>query len=353
MSFKPFAVLFTAALLSACTATKVSQIVTMPANESGMAKAKNIAVVGVGGNRTSYPVAERLEAYLTSIKVKGVPHFNVVDRLSIDKVKNEQRLSSSELFDASTAAKLGRLVGADTIITGKFSIPKISREKYQETEQYCIQRKKVKSDNPLKALFAECLKYGQRQVYCSKKVAKVDFSPKATDVTTSRVVYAKTYSGRSESHHCSNENTPHRADSDMIADGFEQIFDQMRRDVAPYTQRVEVALMEKDDSQMPDAVENVLSSALKFAEKNRFTRACELMAQGLSMHSGSPALLYNNGVCAEIRGDLEKALAFYQQADRNSMEPYELIGDALARMERRAASDRKLASQLAGREEQE
>jgi curli biogenesis system outer membrane secretion channel CsgG len=44
----------------------------------------------------------------------------MVDRQALEKILNEQNLNNSKNFDASTASKIGKLLGAEVIITGTY-----------------------------------------------------------------------------------------------------------------------------------------------------------------------------------------------------------------------------------------
>jgi curli biogenesis system outer membrane secretion channel CsgG len=47
--------------------------------------------------------------------------FSVIERKALDTILNEQNLSNSDRFDSSSAAKIGRLLGVDAIITGSIT----------------------------------------------------------------------------------------------------------------------------------------------------------------------------------------------------------------------------------------
>jgi curli biogenesis system outer membrane secretion channel CsgG len=47
--------------------------------------------------------------------------FSVIERKALDTIINEQNMSNSDRFDSSSAAKLGRLLGVDAIITGSIT----------------------------------------------------------------------------------------------------------------------------------------------------------------------------------------------------------------------------------------
>jgi curli biogenesis system outer membrane secretion channel CsgG len=47
--------------------------------------------------------------------------FSVIERKALDSIISEQNLSNSDRFDSSSAAKVGRLLGVDAIITGSIT----------------------------------------------------------------------------------------------------------------------------------------------------------------------------------------------------------------------------------------
>ena len=47
--------------------------------------------------------------------------FSVIERKVLDTILNEQNLSNSDRFDSNSAAKIGRLLGVDAIITGSIT----------------------------------------------------------------------------------------------------------------------------------------------------------------------------------------------------------------------------------------
>jgi curli biogenesis system outer membrane secretion channel CsgG len=47
--------------------------------------------------------------------------FSVIERKALDTIINEQNISNSDRFDSNSAAKIGRLLGVDAIITGSIT----------------------------------------------------------------------------------------------------------------------------------------------------------------------------------------------------------------------------------------
>ncbi|MCG6534168.1 MAG: hypothetical protein L7F78_05635 [Syntrophales bacterium LBB04] len=74
--------------------------------------------------------------------------------------------------------------------------------------------------------------------------------------------------------------------------------------------------------------------------------ACELWGEARNLAGNSPALLYNLGICAESRGDLDAALSLYKQADKKLGKPDDDISLALKRITNALKNMVKLKEQL-------
>ena len=86
-------------------------------------KPKRVAIISFdnsSGKESEYgdlggPLSEMLTTDLSSVK-----NLKMVDRQALEKLLNEQNLNNSKSFDQATATKLGKLLGAEIIITGTY-----------------------------------------------------------------------------------------------------------------------------------------------------------------------------------------------------------------------------------------
>ena len=86
-------------------------------------KPKRVAIISFdnsSGKESEYgdlggPLSEMLTTDLSSVK-----NLKIVDRQALEKLLNEQNLNNSKSFDQATATKLGKLLGAEIIITGTY-----------------------------------------------------------------------------------------------------------------------------------------------------------------------------------------------------------------------------------------
>jgi curli biogenesis system outer membrane secretion channel CsgG len=107
--------------------------------------------------------------------------YRVIDRNSMDKILKEQNFSNSDRADASTAAKIGRILGVDAIITG--SITQFGRDD-----------KHIGTGGGGYGLG----KFGLGGVGKSESKAVVNVTAKVIDINTAEILAVATGSGQSK-----------------------------------------------------------------------------------------------------------------------------------------------------------
>lgn len=307
--------------LVGCKSTPaVKKSMIMPAKIEGMQKAKTLAVISVDSTQRNWyrhranNVQPKFESFLANINVNGKNHFNLVDRTAIDRILKEQSFSSSDNFDEETAANLGRLIGADVLITAHFLVSDVQTSTYKDTESICI-RDRATGGFMGKIGGRTCEEYRDRTIYCKKRSVTVEFTPKGTNVETGTIVYANNYKAVSESKKCPNqENKTLKSDITLVSESFDDIFREIRRDIAPYGLMLELRLINNDKSGMPITTKQKLEQGIFFVEKGLFDRACPIFEQAAASFGKSPAIMYNLGVCQDMKGDQSAAKAFYERA---------------------------------------
>jgi curli biogenesis system outer membrane secretion channel CsgG len=106
----------------------------------------------------------------------------VIERNALDKILKEQNFSNSDRADSSTAAKIGRILGVDAIITG--DITQFGRDD---------QNKNVGGS----ALSHWGAKYGMGNVGTKKAKAVVEVTARLIDVNTAEILASATGHGES------------------------------------------------------------------------------------------------------------------------------------------------------------
>lgn len=323
-----------AVVLIGCAPLKVKHEVVLPAREDGLLEARRVAVLDIEQERRSFfsrDVARgaraEIEAILGDVQTRGQRHFDLVERSRIDAVIRElNRSHGSPFFDDQSAVKLGRLVGADTVLMGMVGSPTTDRRQYTATSQECGSRN---SDG-------KCVRWFTRSRHCWHKVTSFKLTLRAVSVETGRIVFAKTYPSTAEDDSCKSR----ASSASMENRALDGILTEVRRDLVAHKEVMALEIMEKPDAALRDNREarKLFESGVEFAKAQRMDRACELFSRALAQNADSPVLFYNAGVCAEIEGNLDKAQVFYRRADRMSVTPVRQYGEALARIQQRLDS---------------
>lgn len=331
--------------LSGC-ATKIRVNMLQPAQYHEASLTKAVAVLpfsGPGGRE----FAAELESVLAGVGIDDKQYFTLVDRASIDKVVSEMKFSQSGLVDERTAVRLGKLVGAKGIYTGIVNRNNYDDSPYTEKRSTCTRYEQKRDDkgNPYRGA---CLQWRNYTVRCTKRVANFAVTPKLVDVTTGRVLYARNLSAMKDSAAC-EDTDPLQSEMVLLEKAKEQIKKEFRRDIAPYYTTREIRLIDSTDGISSKEAIDKLKRGMEYADKGRMDSACELWGEARNMAAGSYALLYNLGVCAESRGDLDTAWQLYKQSDKILGKPDDDITLALSRVSEAIKNRGKLKQQMDGK----
>ncbi len=353
------------ALLVSCASVQVSRIVLLPAKEDAMVDAQRIAISDVivkselGGYR-NFAATERLETFISRVEVAGEPRFKLVERGRLAAVLQEQGLSEDGLTDSSTAARVGKLVGADTIILAKLDI----KGPLQEDSRGEINCRAYTYDMDFypKSVRIDTAAAFSKAYNAYHKVSKCD--GQATVVSKHSSLYSKPSIvgafAASLAKYVSVESSllPNSSASDLEADHdgvfdtlFAHILKQYRRDIAPYKAVISFTMMDADKGKkdLPASSMEELRNALNLVEHGGtggFGRACNVIDQLLAKHNNAVVLLFNSGVCAEVVGDLGKSLALYQKAEElisiSEIKQLNFVHRSIERVKAMRASKEKL-----------
>jgi tetratricopeptide (TPR) repeat protein len=285
-----------------------------------VARLKRVAVYPFEGYNAGVYRAE-IEALLVSTTYQDKRYFSVVESARLDNVIREQRLGP--MFDESTAAKVGQLVGAQGIFMGSITNDRVSDSHYNVTVKECSYSDKD----------GKCQKWHDKNVPCTRRVANVAFTIRLVDVQTRIQSYNKDVSGQAVSEQCRGSGGA-TEDKDSLRRRARQVaYEEIRKDIAPYVTNLNIELMSSTDGIESRSAREDLESGLEWAKEDRLDRACELWQKARSQARQSVAIIYNIGVCAEASGDLQSAFELYQTADRLLMKPDPVINRALTRMQ--------------------
>jgi curli biogenesis system outer membrane secretion channel CsgG len=116
-----------------CSAKVVTIKAQQPAEVDTLTKKRDLAVIPFKNDNVNF--SGRLETKLANVRIKNKPYFKVVNRDRIGSVLRELKFQSSDLV-GKKAAKLGKLAGAQVLITGNIKTSKKDGS-YKKPEQRC------------------------------------------------------------------------------------------------------------------------------------------------------------------------------------------------------------------------
>ena len=322
---------------------RVKKEVLMPARVDGLKQAKKIAFIKFEGDETGLYTG-KIESYFRNIKVDGKPYFEVVEREALEKIIAEQKLSQSGLTDEKDNITVGNISGADTLVLGSISEPRIDRVRTSEERtdfSTCVQYKKRKKK-------LVCKRYRIYNVDCFQQSTGMQFNIKFVSVETATSNYQGNYSGSAQNYYCTDRGS--QVSQQNLKDiAFEQGVSSMRKDVAPFRQQVTIEMLDEDDGSKLDDNDDALElfeKGLKMVENGNIDRGCTFFKQASSKYAHSPAIYYNLGVCAELKSNLTQALSFYKAAQNKiDDEPLPKIPQAIKRIKKRMVDEEKVKQQ--------
>jgi hypothetical protein len=329
-------------ILTGC-ATKVRVNMLQPATFHQASLTKAVAVLPFSG-KDGRKFAAELEGVLGSVSIDDKQYFTLVDRASLDKIIDEMKFSQSGLIDQKTAARIGKMVGAQGIYTGVVTLSKSQSSPYREERRECRQRE-IKYDKDGKPYEGSCINWRNYSVRCTKRTSNFEVTPKLIEVSTGRIVYSRNLAGSANSSGCEDRTLP-AEEQELLTKAKDDVKNQFRRDVAPYYVTTEITLMESTDGIESKEAKDKFKAGIEYADKGRMDSACELWGAARILASSSFAILYDLGVCAESRGDADAALALYKQADKLLGKPDDDITLALNRVSAAIKNRKKLEEQL-------
>jgi hypothetical protein len=155
--------------------------------------------------------------------------YRLVDRRKLAGALDELGFQRSALVDAATAARVGKLVGADCILTGSVNLAKVDPESY--TERVCVvmgAQLPVPSDNLCPGRMTS--------VSCTGLKADAVLVPRLVQVESGAVVYAQTASGQAVDRSCHGNllDTPASRD-ELEQQAIDHAIEQVVADLTPKT----------------------------------------------------------------------------------------------------------------------
>jgi curli biogenesis system outer membrane secretion channel CsgG len=309
-------ILFTLILFSGC-AQKVAIRALEPAEVDRAASTKLIAVTSFKNDRVG--LSGKIESILAKQKLDGKPFFTLMSRSDLNKIIAEQKIQNSGLMDTSTAVEVGRLMGAQALISGDVGKVTLQDTNYYESRIRCADDK--------------CKKTYTYNVRCMKRVVGLSAQLRMVDVTKGDIIYADTLAKNIEWQHCEDDSRA-MPSKEMGAQQLAlHIAKKFAYKLTPHYRQFEVTLLEDPDLDYNDRQESLLKNSLKYIEQGRNDKAEKLLIDLInSTGKQSYVPFYNLGVIKEAEGKYVEAQNFYGVADNLMIEPVDEINAAVVRI---------------------
>jgi Putative peptidoglycan binding domain/Peptidoglycan-synthase activator LpoB len=161
-------------------------------------------------------IAGQLEGGLNQIH-----SYSLVDRRKLSAALDELGFQRSALVDQSTAGRIGKMIGADCILTGNVNFDRVAPESYKS-------RACVVNNVQLPIAWGALCPGKMDDVYCTQTKADAVLVPRLIKVESGEIVYAQTATGTATDRSCRGDSlhTPVNAaglQQEAIADAVKQI----------------------------------------------------------------------------------------------------------------------------------
>ena len=318
--------LIVALLLSSC-AKPGAKITYVELPRQYVGDIRTLAVLPFEGRGVDgHMLASEIEAELLQMRVGGEPYFRVVSRANIDKVLSEITLSLEGITDEKL--KLGKLLNADGLLLGSAEADYFVRHFYRKGRR-CVETKSS-------GFISKCVRYVEHYIPCRTKKVIFTLIPKLIDVKKGQVVYSRKIVKKSKASYCYDHHSYREPKTmqELLLEAKNKAIRELIRDISPYRVTLYV---EFEQDPMGIKEKEIFNRALELAKEGKTLQACELFN---SITSYTYAVLYNRGVCAELKGDLRRARDLYLKA--RAVSKSFRVEQALSRVNTRIYREKKL-----------
>jgi len=254
---------------------------------AGAAQSEVLEITG------EFPANNREASFLESV---SVDRFGGSDGSAL-QIAIERALGGSQ-FEL-----LGGRAGRDTAegsISGSINSG-VDESSFTKKEKQCVS----KDGN------GKCTKEEQVEVRCKRRIIDIKADIRIVRNTDGRILYSQPKPFRDEVEWCRGDN-PSRTTEDVIEGAIRDIAGSLRGDLVPHTDTYKIRVREGTKGLSKETA-NRFKDLVKLTKRDP-QGACRGWDAMQAEAAGYPSLLFNLGLCAEQRGDYEKAVGLYRDA---------------------------------------
>ncbi|RYY24284.1 MAG: hypothetical protein EOP62_17520 [Sphingomonadales bacterium] len=158
----------------------------------------------------------------------------------------------------------------------------------------------------------KCIKEEEVEVRCRRRVINLNVSLRIVRGSDGRIVYSEQKPFRHEASWCQGQSAGQTVE-EIIGGGIEQIARSVRFDIAPEVRTYSIRVREGTKGMSKEAAKR-FKDLIKLTKRD--ARGACAGWDAMRDAAGHPSLVFNQGLCAEQRGDYARALALYGDASR-------------------------------------
>ncbi len=315
-----FIVFFVTLFLGGC-AQKVRIKALQPAQVGAMASKKKIAISNFKNDK--YGLSGKIESQIAKHKLDEKRYFTVVSRKDLSKVISEQDLQSSELMDEKTTTRIGKLIGAQAVVSGEISSSSATTSKYLSDRKKCLEYVKNK-----------CVSYKYYKVVCNKIKAEVSANINILNVETGSIIYGDMINKEYNADSCTS--TKILSKGQALNRLTTAIASEFVYKLTPNYIYFNVSLIDEIELEnVTDKQEETFENILAYINVGRMDKSEKMLRSLLDEVNGqSYVVAYTFGVVNEAQGKFDEAKTLYVMADELAVSPVDEINYAIVRIDK-------------------
>ena len=331
MNFKTLFFLLSSFFFFTGCAQKVTVRALEPAKVDRVASTKIISVAPFKND--SVGLASKIEVNLATHKIDDKQYFTLVSRDNLNNILKEQRLQNSGLMDKKDALSVGKLIGAQAIISGRV-------HKLSSSDSYFYEKRARCADKKCKELI-------YYDIGCKKRVVALSAEVKIVDIERGDIIFAQTLQQTRSYQHCNDDSNPIISKQHAGQEMASSLANKFTFKLLPHYRTFQVTLLDDPDLDYSDKEKEYLEVSLKYIKQQRYDKAEQFLIKLIdSTKEKSYVAFYNLGVVKEVEGNYIEAKESYEVADKLMVEPVEEISKAYIRINRLISKKQKALSQL-------
>lgn len=235
--------------------------------------------------------------------------YQIVERSQLERIINEQNLSNSGLIDDSQAAKLGKISGADIVISGKIS--SITNDEHSGSQ-------------------------GDRML---SRTVTTEVTIKLVDVNTAQIIGTKTIKKKSNDIASNSEISGIKSEEQITKENLSDISESVVSYFAPEFEYMKFKLKEILVKEIREKAEN----AIDYAKKGDIKAAYNVYKAIYDTDNYNAFAAYNLGILNEITGNFQESHDYYNTAYQLESKDKDVF-EAFKRSEKNIALKENLAT---------